>query len=779
MHATILVLAAISILIHPRTTTAAPIPLTPDVISGTFPDSLTHPLMQLSHRMTGVADVLSMLPQLDGSGIKIGVADTGIDATHPALAGKIAAAADLTAAVGAPGGPVALEDATTVVDCTGHGTHVAGIIAGTDARVAGVAPNASLTAYKIFGCTGGTTEARVISSLTQATADGMDVVNLSLGIPGGWPDSPAAMAAQTAVGEGLWVVAAQGNDGPLGLFATPAPGVSPAALSVGAVENPYFLGGFLTLSANTTRNITYAGTTSPLTLPATSPLISLASDSCTAVDPGGQNFTQAIVLLQRGGCSFNTKATNLKAVGAVAMVVYDNTDGLYRFALDKPATDLVIAAVTKDDGLWMKEIVEATATAPSVVWDGGLRVMDNPDGGTVAQYSSWGPAPSLQLKPDIVAPGSVVYSTFPVANGSYYALSGTSMASPYTSASLALLRQHLTVPPGTAPSFADATNRLLSTAMPVRHRAIANRIASAALQGCGLINMKAAINTVVQLSPAKMAVGQVAADTPLNVVMTLTHTGAARDQDAQFDLSHSPATTIDLADPSVVPPIETDAYAAAVTFDGTTVAIPVGQTINITATIHPPATDPSGKNYLISGALIATPSGAFAQSTAAATLHATYMALVGSYTALPILPANGTYPIVHTPPSGQAAGIAEVVLAIQLPLRSVTVHLLTAATTTTDRAVVGGAVVGTVGQSLYIGPSRPTTSFIFTGQMLPADTPADVAFGVWDGGEVSAGPVAYGAVPTGDYVLRITFGRDVPTGAAAVTEEWTSASFAV
>ncbi|RKP27333.1 peptidase S8/S53 domain-containing protein, partial [Syncephalis pseudoplumigaleata] len=106
---------------------------------------------------TGVSILQSQ--QLHGSGIKIGIVDSGIDYEHPALGGCfgkgccVAHGHDLVGdAYDGKNKPVPSERPPR--DCMGHGTQVAGIIAADSPSIQGVAPAAILGAYRVIGCTG-------------------------------------------------------------------------------------------------------------------------------------------------------------------------------------------------------------------------------------------------------------------------------------------------------------------------------------------------------------------------------------------------------------------------------------------------------------------------------------------------------------------------------------------------------------------------------------------------------------------------------------------------
>ncbi|GAB3421277.1 S8 family peptidase [Flindersiella endophytica] len=161
----------------------------------------------------------------DGEGVTIGVVDTGVDPTHPDLAGKIVASANFSGAADA-------------VDHFGHGTHVASIAAGTGAAVngkyKGVAPQAKLVSAKVLDDDGYGYESDVIEGMEWAVGQGAKVVNLSLGTGPTDGTSPADVAVNelTEQSGALFVIAA-GNDGPKTVS---SPSTADAALSVGAVD---------------------------------------------------------------------------------------------------------------------------------------------------------------------------------------------------------------------------------------------------------------------------------------------------------------------------------------------------------------------------------------------------------------------------------------------------------------------------------------------------------------------------------------------------------------
>ena len=131
-------------------------------------------------------------------------------------------------------------------DCNGHGTHVAGIIGANDATgLKGVAPDVTFGAYRVFGCEGSTESDIMLAAMERALADGMDVLNMSIGSAFQWPQYPTAVASDRLVNKGMVVVASIGNSGANGLYSAGAPGLGQKVIGVAAFDNtnvflPYF-----------------------------------------------------------------------------------------------------------------------------------------------------------------------------------------------------------------------------------------------------------------------------------------------------------------------------------------------------------------------------------------------------------------------------------------------------------------------------------------------------------------------------------------------------------
>ena len=254
--------------------------------------------------------------QNTGTGVRIGVIDTGVDYTHADFGGPGTSAA-YTAAVAQDTADPVYPDPTKVsggydfagdnynatpgsyvpptpddnpLDCNGHGSHVAGTLAGygeaTDGSTysgsysaslstdtmriePGVAPGATIVPLKVFGCAKNATTDLVSEALDWAAdpngdgdpSDHLDIVNMSLGSNYTSPQDPDAVAASNAADLGIIVVAAAGNGGDV-YDGGGSPGNSPAAIDVAAADSSD------TIAAFSARGIRGAGNLKPdLTAP--------------------------------------------------------------------------------------------------------------------------------------------------------------------------------------------------------------------------------------------------------------------------------------------------------------------------------------------------------------------------------------------------------------------------------------------------------------------------------------------------------------------------------
>ncbi|WP_328725174.1 S8 family serine peptidase [Streptomyces sp. NBC_00259] len=166
---------------------------------------------------------------LTGKGVKVAVLDTGVDAAHPDLAGRVGESKSFIAG-------------QEVADRNGHGTHVASTVggsgAGSDGKEKGVAPGADLAVGKVLSDEGSGSESEIIAGMEWAAKDvDAKIVSMSLGSREGSDGTdPMAEAVNTLSAQtGALFVIAAGNSGAPGTIGSP--GAADSALTIGAVDS--------------------------------------------------------------------------------------------------------------------------------------------------------------------------------------------------------------------------------------------------------------------------------------------------------------------------------------------------------------------------------------------------------------------------------------------------------------------------------------------------------------------------------------------------------------
>lgn len=599
-------------------------------------------------RMTGV-DIAQERLGLSGAGVKVGIIDTGVDFDHPDLggSGRPGSATFPTARV-AYGQDFVGDDYDADVDgsvprpdpnpddCAGHGTHVAGIV-GANGRVKGVAPQVTLGAYRVFGCNGTTSSDIVIAALERAYADGMQIVNLSLGSKLDWPTGPYADATTRLARKGLIIVSSAGNDGPGGnppdaLYATGSPGNSPDVISVASFENTAAVQKAFTVSPDG-RPIGYgnAGDAPPAPTSGSLPLLRTGSatapaDACQTLAPG--SLRGAAALVRRGGCTFYIKAMNAQAAGAAAVVFYDNAAGfIVPTVAGDPALAIPAVIVTAQDGALLDSRVAAGPV--TLTWTGSTTQTPNPFAGLISTFSSYGPPADLSFKPNLGAPGGMIYSTYPLESGGYMSLSGTSMASPHVAGAVALMLQ-------ARPwlKVRDILPLLQNAAVPAAFglKPALGLLESVHRQGAGMIDVVHAITANVVAEPSQLALGE-SEQGPARRRITLTNRGNAA---VTYDLSSLDAVA---TGPNTV---GADAYVVsgffitrtAVAFSASSVTVPAGGRVSVDVTITAPSS--LGDQGLYGGYLRLVPREAGGQS-----IHVPFFGFQGDYQSLSALTPGG------------------------------------------------------------------------------------------------------------------------------------------
>jgi subtilisin family serine protease len=214
---------------------------------------------------------LTNAASIDGSGVVIGVLDTGVDTSHPAFAGRIVAEACFSALGSCPNGLTSMVGPGAGVPCTYenscfHGTHVAGIALGQTTPHDGVARGASLVAVQVFSELSGPTScpapgpdpctaaftSDIIAGMLHVESLGLPTAAVNLSLGGAQYSSQALCNSQnrstksavdTLLASGIATVAASGNDGSATSIQSPA--CISTAIGVGVVtkgDNPWSFG---------------------------------------------------------------------------------------------------------------------------------------------------------------------------------------------------------------------------------------------------------------------------------------------------------------------------------------------------------------------------------------------------------------------------------------------------------------------------------------------------------------------------------------------------------
>jgi minor extracellular serine protease Vpr len=494
--------------------------------------------------MTG-ADYAQNTLGLTGAGVKVAVMDTGTDYNHPDLGGcfgpgcRVATGYDFVGDAynsSGTGGALVPQPDNDPDDCAGHGSHVSGII-GANGVVKGVAPGVTIGAYRVFGCVGTTDADVMIAAMERALADGMQVLNMSIGSAFQWPEYPTAAASDRAVNKGMVVVASIGNSGANGAYAAGAPGLGSKVIGVASFDNTHVRLASFTISPDATP-IGYTQATAAPAAPtsgsfpmARTGTATTVNDACAALPAG--SLTGKVVLIRRGTCGFNVKANNAQIAGAAGVVIYNNVAGVQNITVvGPPAITIPVVAISDTQGVLINNRLAAGPV--TMTWTANLGSFPNPTGNLISGFSSYGLSPDLSLKPDIAAPGGLIYSTYPLELGGYATLSGTSMASPHTAGAVALLLQARPNTPsqavrGILQNSADphvwSGNPGLGF-LDMTHR-----------QGAGMLDIPGAVLSTIQVDPAKLSLGESAAG-PSVQTLTLRNDGASG---VTFDLSHAPA----------------------------------------------------------------------------------------------------------------------------------------------------------------------------------------------------------------------------------------------
>ena len=428
-----------------------------------------------------------------------------------------------------------------------HGTHVAGIIAGnlgdeanepiTDSdgnpilgkdgeplTFRGVAPEAQLVICKVFTDLedseglGGAETVDILAALEDCVKLGVDVINMSLGSSAGFSegDDEMMIGVYKSIREnGISLVVAASNDyssaygSNTGTNTTDHPDSatvgSPStfgeALSVASIsgqKSQYMLcsdGSVVFFNEVSDGNgnkkefvkevlaAAGKGERDTVTLPFVAVRLYGQIAGYTGLDVEGK-----VVLVERGGggMTFEEKVRIAKSKGALAVVIYNNVSGNISMTIGG-VKDIPVCSITMDAS---KNLL-ATVNGKQ---EGTITFSASQLGGPfMSDFSSWGPTPSLNLKPEITAHGGDITSAVP---GGWDTLSGTSMAAPNMAGAFTLVLQYIKekFPELSKNERITLANRLIMSTPVIAYNEFGTPY-SPRKQGAGLATIKNAIET--------------------------------------------------------------------------------------------------------------------------------------------------------------------------------------------------------------------------------------------------------------------------------------------
>lgn len=390
-----------------------------------------------------------------------------------------------------------------------HGMHVAGTTAANgdvnNGGIKGVAPEAQLIVMRVFSeMGGGTSSAVYLKAIEDATALGVDSMNMSLGSPAGTVKNIGTAvlnAIQKAADIGSIVNIAAGNEGNFGFtWNTPyaeapdfgivgTPSIAPLSISVASINNDYVH--VTILNAADGSKIAYK--TSGAIQPSYGTMYDVVD--CGLGKPEnftGKNVRGKIALMERGEINFSDKINNAANNGAVAALIYNSAAGGDTFfGMSVDGVTIPAASIYRSEGL------KLVNKPQKVAFTTDMQPVVSSNAGKMSDFSNWGINTEMDIKPELTAPGGNIYST--LNDNQYGDMSGTSMATPHVAGGTALVNERVSKDFPTVTGMNKYTlikNLLLSTAIP--HIDPTHNVpTSPRKQGAGVMNLSGATQTKV------------------------------------------------------------------------------------------------------------------------------------------------------------------------------------------------------------------------------------------------------------------------------------------
>ena len=433
-----------------------------------------------------------------------------------------------------------------------HGSHVAGIStanrylhrgneyvsAAEQVGVVGDAPDAQVLVMKVFGKGGGAYDSDYMAAIEDAIVLGCDAVNLSLGSGNAGMTTNATyqqlldsleetntVVVISAGNNSYWAEHTQTTTGNQYLdnpnyHTSGSPGTYKNALTVASVDNDGFVGPTIRVAG---RGFGYTETTGY----SNAPLAGLDTSSDLSgteldylfidgfgkpEDYEGMDLAGKVVFCSRGETSFFEKGDVAAGLGATAVIICNNQPGTINMDLSSYSHTAPCVSITQAASAYVREHSTVASTEGGKTYYTGTlsieaKVSANLNESayyTMSSFSSWGVPGDLSMKPEITAPGGMIYSvngahknaaSGPILGGpdQYELMSGTSMAAPQIAGISALVQQYIREQKLSQASLTDralAQSLMMSTAVPMKDAD--GNYYPIIQQGAGLVNTAAA-----------------------------------------------------------------------------------------------------------------------------------------------------------------------------------------------------------------------------------------------------------------------------------------------
>ena len=436
---------------------------------------------------------------------------------------------------------------------TSHGMHTSSTAAGdvvtatyngfNVGQISGVAPKAYVMSYRVFYASVNGNESfyttEGIAALEDIVKDGADVLNNSWGegptAVGGEFD-PLDMALINAVRAGIFVSMSAGNSGP-GLGTGDHPSSDYINVAASTTSGTLAAGKVGVKNQASLQELAFSGANFGAPLPI-GQVVEYSYLPAAAVDPANvegcnpwpaNTFTGKAALISRGACEFGLKVLNAEQGGAEFVVVYNHAaggDGLINMGAGAVGDQVTISSIFigQTNGLALVDFYNTNGADASVlVLDTvAFQAGNTPD--QIISFSSRGPSVGNVLKPDIAAPGVNILAqgytegvTGEARHLGYGQASGTSMAAPHVTGAAALLMQlHNNW------STADIKSAMMSTSKYIDMYNDDGTPAQPLDMGAGRLDVAAAMDPGVLLSPPSLSYGVVPTGTQMTIAVNVT-----------------------------------------------------------------------------------------------------------------------------------------------------------------------------------------------------------------------------------------------------------------